>query len=71
MAGRGQGSAAARAAKSAGRPGTGRKKADPYDPRHTEDDPYRDLRMPEDDHSDPAHDEYIWPEPEDEDEDRI
>lgn len=71
MAGRGQGRAAPKLAKSAGRQGASRRKESPYGPPVQEDDPYRDLRIPEDDHQDPAEDEYIWPEYEDEDEDRV
>jgi hypothetical protein len=71
MAGKGKGSAAAKVTKSAGRQAAGRRKADPYDPRLPEDDPYRDLRVPEDDPDDPAGSEYIWPEYDDEDEDRV
>ncbi len=39
--------------------------------RFEEDDPYRDLRAPEDDAFEAPADDYIWPEFEDEDEDRI
>jgi hypothetical protein len=42
-----------------------------WDPRNPEDDPYRDLRAPEDEPQDPASDDYIWPEFEDDDEDRV
>jgi len=71
MAGRGKGSAAPRGAKSGGKQGAARKKGDVLDPRQAEDDPYRDLRMPEDEQHDPDADEYIWPEFEDDDEDRV
>ena len=47
------------------------KKEPACNPRYPEDDPYRELRVPEDDSCDPANDEYIWPVFEDDDEDRI
>jgi hypothetical protein len=71
MAGKGRGSATPRGTKIRGRQGTAKKNVDPYDQRHPEDDPYRDPRIPEEEHNDPASDEYIWPEFEDEDEDRV
>jgi len=44
-------------------------KKKPWDPMNPEDDPLRDLRVHEEDPSDPASDEYVWPEYTDEDED--
>lgn len=60
-----------RAGKGGGRQSAGKKTADPYDPRHHENDPYRDLRIPEDDQHDSTSDEYIWPEYEDDDDERV
>ena len=71
MAARGKGSAVPRCAKTPGRQGAARKKGDGSGPRQAEDDPYRDLRIPEDEQHDPDADEYIWPEFEDDDEDRV
>ena len=70
MAGRGRGSAVPRGGKSSGRSGSAKKAGLVYDPKNPEEDPYRDLRIPEDEPRDPDSDEYIWPEYEDEDEDR-
>lgn len=53
------------------RQGMGKKTDGPCDPRPHEDDPYHDLRIPEDDQHDAASDEYIWPEYEDEDDERV
>ena len=71
MAGKGRGSVAPRGVKTGGRQGMTKKSGAPFDPRHMDDDPYRDLRAPEDEHNDPDSDEYIWPEFEEEDEDRV
>lgn len=54
-----------RTGKGGGRLGIGKKTDNPCNPRHPEDDPYRDLRIPEDDQHDAASDECIWPEYED------
>ena len=70
MAGRGKSAAGPRSAKS-GRQAGGRKREPVYTSGNTEDDPYRDLRIPEDDQNNPDSDEYIWPEFEEDDEDRV
>ena len=41
----------------------------PWEPASPEDDPFRDLRIHEEDQPDPVNDEYVWPEYSDEDED--
>ncbi|NMB78442.1 MAG: hypothetical protein GYA23_05040 [Methanomicrobiales archaeon] len=71
MAGRKRSSSTTRGATGIGRTGSGRKKADPYEPLPRDDDPYRDLGTQDEEQRDPESDEYIWPEFEDEDEDRI
>jgi hypothetical protein len=60
-----------RAGPGAGHQSGGKKKADPFDPRHHEDDPYCDLRIPEEDQHDTTSDEYIWPEFDEDDEERV
>ena len=57
--------------KSSGRQVVGRKKEALYNSPKPEDDPYSDMRIPDNENNDPANDEYIWPEYEDEDEDRV
>nr|WP_319376725.1 hypothetical protein [uncultured Methanoregula sp.] len=42
---------------------------DTWDPANAEEDPYRDLRAPGEDPSDPASDDYVWPEYEEENDD--
>ena len=71
MAGRGKGSAAPRGLKSGGQKGTAKKTGASFNPPLVDDDPYRDLKVPDDEHNDPDSDEYIWPEFEEDDEDRI
>lgn len=41
--------------------------AEKVDPAVPEDDPYRDLRIDDEEQPDPASEEYIWPTPEEED----
>lgn len=62
---------APRGRKGGGQKAPSRAKNTPPDPRYVEDDPYRELRAPEDDMYDAPSDEYIWPEYEDDDEDRV
>lgn len=57
--------------KTGGQKAPSRAKAHKPGSRFEEDDPYRDLRAPEDDAFEAPADDYIWPEFEDEDEDRI
>ncbi|MCK9581175.1 MAG: hypothetical protein M0Q92_12130 [Methanoregula sp.] len=42
---------------------------DPWDPLNPEDDPLRDLRVSDDEGKDPASDEYVWPQFDEEDDD--
>jgi hypothetical protein len=44
---------------------------DPYNPFHPENDTCLDMGDHGENQTDPANDEYMWPEYEDEDEDRI
>lgn len=70
MAGRGKSTAGPRGTKT-GRTAVGRKREPLYVSGNTDDDPYRDLRIPEDEQNEPGSDEYIWPDFEDDDEDRV
>jgi hypothetical protein len=69
MAGRVRSVAANRITKGNGRQVMQDKQPDPYDPRNPDEDPYRDLRVHDEEPHDPASDEYIWPEYEEEDDD--
>jgi hypothetical protein len=62
---------APRGKKGDGKKAPARQKSRPADVRLEDDDPYRELRVPEADEFAAPSDDYIWPEYEDDDEDRV